>query len=81
MNLESTITDVIENVATFPKLAIGTATSFIGTIAGNAPSIESVPKLQYLVWGASFLAAAATVVLACMRGYIEWRKAKQDKII
>jgi hypothetical protein len=81
MNLESTITDVIENFTTFPKLAVGTAISAVGAISGDSPSVESVPKLQILVWAVTILAGASTIALAFVRGYIEWKKAKKENII
>lgn len=81
MNLESTITDVIENVTSLPKLAVGTATSFVGAIGGNIPSIERVPTLQYFVWGTAIVAAIATAALACVRIYLEVKKAKRDRVL
>lgn len=68
--------NVIETFATLPKLVMGTLTSFLGAV--TAPQ---VPKVQYLVWAASFFAAAATGGLALARIYIEIKKAKKDGVI
>jgi len=70
---------VIENLATFPRLIFGTATSFFGAIVGKTSEVQSVPPLQYIVWGASIFAAIATGVLALTRAYIEIKKACREK--
>jgi len=72
------MTDLLERLATFPRMIATTTATAAGAVASNAPEMMAEPNwFRIAVGTATILAGLGTFGLAVLRAYIEWPKRKR----